>query len=224
MNNIPAALRTWQHRADMPIAALKNCLDAANEIDRLRAELAAMKAQKPVAFAYRFYIPNRHDDTNDNDEYSEVVYRTNREPSPDAPFGRRGYDFDNAADTVEIALYSAPLSAQVLPVDVMAALDRMCTPLDDSWLGSKTATAKADAHSMNVIRDYVLRTAVKDSLTTASPAPDLIAEAVGLLSVFDGLDMIDDGATCDWPEIVRAARLTRAFLAKVDARSGKDGV
>lgn len=39
----------------------------------------------------------------------------------------------------------------------MAALDRMCTPLDESVLSG--ATAGADAHSMRVIRDYVMRTA-----------------------------------------------------------------
>lgn len=54
-----------------------------------------------------------------------------------------------------------------VPSDVLRAIDRMCTPLDDSWLGSKTATAQEDARCMRAIRDYVLGTAVKDSLTTA---------------------------------------------------------
>lgn len=43
-----------------------------------------------------------------------------------------------------------------VPSDVMAALDRMCTPLDDSWLGTATETAKADARSMALIRSYIM--------------------------------------------------------------------
>ncbi|VWB89092.1 hypothetical protein BLA13014_04127 [Burkholderia aenigmatica] len=42
-----------------------------------------------------------------------------------------------------------------IPTGVLAALNRMCTPLDESVLCG--ATAAADAHSMSVIRDYVLR-------------------------------------------------------------------
>lgn len=42
-----------------------------------------------------------------------------------------------------------------VPADVMAALDRMCTPLDTSVL--KGATAEADAFCMQLIRDYILR-------------------------------------------------------------------
>jgi hypothetical protein len=45
-------------------------------------------------------------------------------------------------------------SAEV-PAEVMAALDRMCTPLDESVL--KGATAQADAHSMGIIRKHILR-------------------------------------------------------------------
>ena len=79
-----------------------------------------------------------------------------------------------------ILLYAAPVPAQpaAVPADVMAALDRMCTPLDDSWLGSQSATAKSDAHSMKVIRDYILGSAVKESLTTEQPAavPEAVAK------------------------------------------------
>lgn len=42
-----------------------------------------------------------------------------------------------------------------VPADVMAALNRMCTPLDASVL--KGATADADAFCMQLIRDYILR-------------------------------------------------------------------
>lgn len=82
------------------------------ECARLRAELAALREQEPVAWAYRFSIPERHDDVHDDDAYSEVVYRTRRELSPDDPFGRRGRDFDDAADTTETALYAAPVPSQ----------------------------------------------------------------------------------------------------------------
>lgn len=44
-----------------------------------------------------------------------------------------------------------------IPPEVLNALDRMCTPLDASVLSG--ATAEADAHSMRVIRDYVMATA-----------------------------------------------------------------
>jgi hypothetical protein len=50
-----------------------------------------------------------------------------------------------------------------VPPEVMAALDRMCTPLDASVLSG--ATASADAHSMQVIHDYVLATARSDAPT-----------------------------------------------------------
>jgi len=41
-----------------------------------------------------------------------------------------------------------------VPPNVKAALDRMCTPLDASVLSG--ATAEADAHSMRLIREYVM--------------------------------------------------------------------
>ena len=49
----------------------------------------------------------------------------------------------------------APATVAV-PDEVMAALDRMCTPLHESIL--KGATAASDAASMKVIRDYILAT------------------------------------------------------------------
>ncbi|MCG5077275.1 hypothetical protein [Paraburkholderia tagetis] len=41
-----------------------------------------------------------------------------------------------------------------VPDSVRAALERMCTPLDQSWLSG--ATAQADANCMKVIREYFL--------------------------------------------------------------------
>lgn len=60
------------------------------------------------------------------------------------------------------------LLAREVPSNVMAALDRMCTPLDESIL--KGATAEADAHSMKLIRDYVLSTAPAKSCGDAEQA------------------------------------------------------
>lgn len=47
--------------------------------------------------------------------------------------------------------------ARAVPVEVLRALDRMCTPLDASRLSG--ATAEADARCMATIRDYILGTA-----------------------------------------------------------------
>lgn len=46
--------------------------------------------------------------------------------------------------------------ARAVPVEVLRALDRMCTPLDASRLSG--ATAEADARCMATIRDYILGT------------------------------------------------------------------
>ncbi|WP_163056797.1 hypothetical protein [Acidithiobacillus ferrooxidans] len=40
------------------------------------------------------------------------------------------------------------------PAEVMAALNRMCTPLDETYL--KGITAQEDAKCMALIRDYIL--------------------------------------------------------------------
>jgi hypothetical protein len=78
-----------------------------------------------------------------------------------------------ACDCVDaLANRVAELEAQVaaqqvaVPDEVMRALDRMCTPLDDSWLGRTSVTAQEDVRCMKVIHDYILGSAVKDSLTT----------------------------------------------------------
>ncbi|MCP3712282.1 hypothetical protein M3I54_35980 [Paraburkholderia sp. CNPSo 3274] len=65
----------------------------------------------------------------------------------------------NERTGVSIALDDAELLAREVidnpvPDSVRAALERMCTPLDKSWLSG--ATAQADAHCMKVIRGYVL--------------------------------------------------------------------
>ena len=90
-------------------------------------------------------------------------------------------------------LYAAPVQTAAaqpvaVPDEVMRALYRMCTPLDDSWLGSKSATAQEDARCMNIIREYIMSVgrslatihdshqpaapdaAVKESLTTGAQA------------------------------------------------------
>ncbi|WP_217086575.1 hypothetical protein [Burkholderia multivorans] len=58
----------------------------------------------------------------------------------------------NALDDAE--LLARDVIDDPIPANVLAALDRMCTPLDESVLGG--ATARADAHSMQTIRQYML--------------------------------------------------------------------
>jgi hypothetical protein len=68
-----------------------------------------------------------------------------------------------AIDTVCAAL----AKREAVPADVMAALDRMCEPLHDSILPTSSETAMADAHSMEVIRNYIMAkpTAADDEVT-----------------------------------------------------------
>lgn len=51
----------------------------------------------------------------------------------------------------------------IIPSDVLAAVERMSTPLDASWLAGETA--KADARSMATIKSFI------DSLAAAPVAP-----------------------------------------------------
>lgn len=62
---------------------------------------------------------------------------------------------------IESIVREVGVEPATIPANVMSALDRMCTPLDESVL--KGATAEADAHSMKLIRDYVLYTAPQPS-------------------------------------------------------------
>lgn len=64
----------------------------------------------------------------------------------------------------------------VVPANVMAALDRMCTPLHESRLSG--ATAEADARSMKLIRDYVLG---------GSASAVARAEITNIVELFDAL-------------------------------------
>lgn len=57
-----------------------------------------------------------------------------------------------------------------VPAAVLAALDRMCTPLHESVLDG--ATAAADSHSMQVIRDYILGGHAAVPSERAAPASD----------------------------------------------------
>lgn len=65
-------------------------------------------------------------------------------------------------------IYEAMLAAapqppkETIPPEVIAALDRMCTPLDESYL--KGITAQEDARCMALIRDYIL----KDTICSAT--------------------------------------------------------
>jgi hypothetical protein len=83
---------------------------------------------------------------------------------------------DELLPTVRAILASSaprPMAAQKepqpVPDEVMQALDRMCTPLHESWrpLGIGSATADADARCMKVIREYILGAAP----SAGKPAP-----------------------------------------------------
>lgn len=73
----------------------------------------------------------------------------------------------------------APAAREAVPQNVMDALDRMCTPLDESWL--KGATAAADKRCMDIIRTYILTT----------PPP----EAAGEWVVPEGWALVPDEMT-----------------------------
>ncbi|WP_321788195.1 hypothetical protein [Paraburkholderia sp. J94] len=68
------------------------------------------------------------------------------------PDGLARTGVSNALDDAE--LLARDVIDNPIPENVLAALNRMCTPLDESVL--KGATARADAHSMQTIREYVL--------------------------------------------------------------------
>lgn len=70
-----------------------------------------------------------------------------------------------------------------IPANVMAALDRMCTPLDKSVLAG--ATADADAHSMKIIRDYILA-----APGNVAPTHDEVMETARYYSDVDGAGRI----------------------------------
>jgi hypothetical protein len=57
-----------------------------------------------------------------------------------------------------------PAGPTHVPANVVAALDRMCTPLDKSWLAG--ATAEEDARCMALIRAFVLGASTGDTSRT----------------------------------------------------------
>ena len=90
-----------------------------------------------------------------------------------------GPAMDNDSDAIAAWNRRAPSKVQAeavramcVPPEVTAALDRMCTPLDPSVLTG--ATASADAHSMQVIQNYILETARSGwiSIGERMPEPD----------------------------------------------------
>ena len=81
-------------------------------------------------------------------------------------------DEDQFAEMDRIAT-GAGVEPPVIPDAVVRALDRMCRPLDPSIL--RGATAEADAHSMKVIRDYIVSTAPPAS---QQPAAEGVADDV----------------------------------------------
>lgn len=73
-----------------------------------------------------------------------------------------GRAMDLGFDDIESALDALPekqkelitlVTSITVPPDVIAAVERMCTPLDKSWLTG--ATAEADARSMAIIKQFI---------------------------------------------------------------------
>lgn len=89
---------------------------------------------------------------------------------------------------VQPAAPVAPATVAV-PDDVMCALDRMCTPLHESFL--KGATAKEDARCMRVIRDYVLGS------TVAAPEGYVLAPVNPTREMIAAGDAANDGIVSD---------------------------
>jgi len=96
-------------------------------------------------------------------EEAQLNAQHNAKVRADAPDTPRPSWLDGGADAVAMAREDGLLPAasaastvadEGVPQDVMAALDRMCTPLHPTQLSG--ATANADAFCMQLIRDYVL--------------------------------------------------------------------
>lgn len=63
---------------------------------------------------------------------------------------------NNCAEIYEAMLAATPQPPkEAIPPEVMTALDRMCIPLDESYL--KGITAQEDAKCMALIREYILK-------------------------------------------------------------------
>jgi hypothetical protein len=113
--------------------------DVCNAVDRemaLHAELDALRAQEPVRWLYRY-----------KNVFLDDIWTT--DPA-----------WDNKRPIEARPLYAAPVPALSVPIEVRAALNRMCTPLHESRLAG--ATAEADARCMKIIREYVERTIPAD--------------------------------------------------------------
>jgi hypothetical protein len=84
----------------------------------------------------------------DKFEWARKVY----DVSESAP-GELQRFWDYAVKCADALRSTAPTTGSA-PDAVLAALDRMCSPLDKSWLTG--VTAEEDARCMQIIRDYVL--------------------------------------------------------------------
>jgi hypothetical protein len=143
------------------------------DVWKQRAEEWCAKASEPK-YRYLTYTGQCGWLEVSKEEYDESDYRKKREP------------------------IAAPTSlAASAPDAVLVALDRMCSPLDKSWLSG--VTAEEDARCMKIIRDYVLatpqvNTSVLQKIVSAWDAADastfvkVVDEARALLAASMGGD------------------------------------
>lgn len=107
------------------------------------------------------------------------------------------------------ASQAAPEQAAQVPADVRAALDRMCTPLDKSWLSG--ATAKSDARCMQIIKGYIESTAAPAAQVQADVRDQALEEAASI---------------CEWVStnsLGHAARRIRELKSKRAASTDGEG-
>lgn len=116
----------------------------------------------------RFYVKGAEpvrpkDDAIDDASHAkwiDVMTNASYEDGDHRPPAFRRMDMDKERIKALEAQTNDARSARI-PDEVRAAVDRMCTPLDRSWLSG--VTAQEDARCMKIIRDYILGAGASDS-------------------------------------------------------------
>jgi hypothetical protein len=104
-------------------------------------------------------------------------------------------------------LAASEAAPTTIPADVLRALDRMCTPLHESHL--KGATAEADAHSMKIIRDYILAASEARDVGVSDAQRDRLLVALERAAIAESAlralaDECGNDATPGWEDRMRA--------------------
>lgn len=133
---------------EMEVAAENDYEQTGATFPRWKSAYAAMLNAAPPA-PTSHPIPTGATGEDEQAAFEDWMERTC--PSGDVEAVQRQWESSS-----DYADFHAPPAGDVqgVPAEVMAALDRMCTPLDQSWL--KGVTAEADAKCMQTIRDYIL--------------------------------------------------------------------